>query len=192
MKWIYRHPRFYDVFDSLISMSLSDRVRRRVLTGLKVRRLLEIGVGSGKGLVYTESGFSIGLDRAPDMLRRAKSRFPGTNMIMADAHRLPFEDGSIDVSLFTFCLAVLAKPLEAISEALRVSSKVIVIDYDRPTVIPGTAWRSVCAKLGRSVFGSRDVDFESVKALAATSEGRTYYRNLYRIVVLSGVTDAGS
>ena len=192
MRWIYRHPRLYDLLDSLISMSLSDRVRSRFLTGLKVRTALEVGVGSGKGLMHTESRLPIGLDRSRNMLRRAKSRFPGAQMIMADAHRLPFEDGTIDVSIFTFCLAVLSKPLEAIREALRVSRKVVVIDYDRPTVIPYALWRSVCARLGWWLFGSRDIDFESVEALAVTAEVRTCYRNLYRVIVLTGADDAGN
>jgi ubiquinone/menaquinone biosynthesis C-methylase UbiE len=190
VKWIYRHPRFYDLLDTLVSVSLSDRVRRKALHGLKARSLLEIGVGTGKNLAHLTSLLSVGIDTSRQMLTLARARFPGTTLVIGDAHSLPFCDGSMEVSLFFYCMAVLASPVEALKEALRVSSRVIVIDYDRPRCIPRFLWNRVAARFGFRVFGSRPVDFESLAALAETSETRDYYGGLYRVMVMNGAVNA--
>ena len=190
MKWIYRHPRFYDLLDTVVSVSLSDKVRRKVLAGLKASSLLEIGVGSGKNLGHLTSVFAVGVDTSRQMLDFASTRFPGTRLVVGDAHSLPFCDGSIDVSLFSYCMAVVARPVEAVKEALRVSSRVIVIDYNRPRFVPRFLWDRFAARFGFHVFGSKQVDFESLAALAETKETRDYYGGLYRLVVLDGAGDA--
>ena len=192
MKWIYRHPRFYDLLDTVVSMSLSDKVRRKALRGLRTRSLLEIGVGSGKNLEHLTSFLSVGVDSSRQMLAFAGRRFAGARLVVGDAHCLPFCDGSMDVSLFFYCIAVLARPVEAVKEALRVSSRVIVVDYNRPKFVPRFLWDRIAARFGSCVFGSRPVDFESLAALAETRETREYYGGLYRVMVLDGAANAGN
>ena len=189
MKWIYRHPRLYDLFDTLVSFSFSDRVRRKVLGGIEAGSFLEIGTGSGKCLEYVSAGLAIGLDGSHEMLMVAKKRFPQARLVEADAHNLPFRDGSFEVSLFSFCLAVLGRPAEAIKEALRVSRKVVVLDYGRPRFVPRFLWDKTAAGVGRKVFGSGRACFETIAAAAEVSRTSEFYNRLYRLVVLDGVSD---
>jgi ubiquinone/menaquinone biosynthesis C-methylase UbiE len=190
MKWIYRHPTFYNFFDTVISFSLSDRVRRKVVSDIRARSFLEIGVGSGKNLEYANSEVRIGIDTSCEMLSMTGRRFPSTALICADAHRLPFRDASIEVSLFSYCLAVLARPADAMREALRVSRRVVVIDYYRPRLVPRLVWEKVITGFGRKVFGSNQLDFGSIAALAQRGQVRDFYQCLYRVLVLDGVSNA--
>jgi ubiquinone/menaquinone biosynthesis C-methylase UbiE len=171
-------------------MSMSDRVRRRALNGLVAERFLEIGAGSGKNFHLVDSGFKVGVDTSMRMLEHTRSRIPGVILMIADAHTLPLRDGSIDVSVFCYCLRGLARPLDALKEALRVSAQVVVIDYNKPDFIPAFLWESVINRFGRAVFGSRDLDFGSLERLGRKTQSSDLHRGLYRVIVLEGTSDA--
>jgi ubiquinone/menaquinone biosynthesis C-methylase UbiE len=190
MKWIYRHPRVYDWVDTVVSLSLSDRVRRRVLSGLRGDSLLEIGAGTGKNFRLVDSAIKIGVDRSVKMLAHAKMRFPGISVVKGDAHRLPFRDGSVDISVFCYCLRGLARPLEAVREALRVSAEVVIIDYHAPTFIPTLIWEKIVNRLGHAIFGSRDLDFTALERLGNSTEVTDLYGRLYRVVIMKGAVHA--
>jgi ubiquinone/menaquinone biosynthesis C-methylase UbiE len=192
MRWIYGHPRLYDFIDSFFSGSRSGRARKKALGGLAVESFLEIGAGSGKSFRHVTSGLTIGLDASVTMLEFARRRVPGLLAVVGDAHRLPFRDGSIEVSFFSYCLRGLAEPMDAVREALRVSRKVVIVDYNRPALMPEILWRSVVNKFGHAVFGSRDIDFESLERLAGRRQVSDLYGGLYKVMVLEGVGDAGS
>ena len=136
MKWIYSHPRVYDFVDWFVSFSMSGRARRKAIGNLVTDSFLEIGAGSGKSFCLVDSKLMIGLDRSAKMLRYAKRRFPEIVVVIGDAHSLPFRDSCIDVSVFSYCMRGLATPGEALKEALRVSSRVVIIDYSKPAFLP--------------------------------------------------------
>ena len=192
MKWIYGHPRLYDFIDSFFSGYRSERARKRALAGLAADSFLEIGAGSGKSFRHVKSGLMIGLDASVTMLESARKRAPRVIAVVGDAHRLPFRDGSVEVSFFSYCLRGLGQPLDAVREALRVSSRVIIVDYNKPALMPEFIWKRVVNKLGYAVFGSRDIDFESLERLAARRQVSELYDGLYKLMVLEGVGNAGS
>ena len=192
MKWIYGHPRLYDFVDSFFSGFRSERARKRALAGLAADSFLEVGAGTGKSFRHVKSGLMIGLDASVTMLESARKRAPGLIAVAGDAHRLPFRDGSVEVCLFSYCLRGLARPPDAVREALRVSSRVIIVDYSKPALMPDLIWKRVVNRLSYSVFGSRDIDFESLERLAARGQVSELYDGLYRLMVLEGVGDAGS
>lgn len=192
MKWIYRHPKLYDFVDSFISLSMSGRARRKAIGSLVTDSFLEIGAGSGKSFCFVDSKLMIGIDRSIKMLRYAKRRFPKVVAVIGDAHSLPFRDSCIDVSVFSYCLRGLAKPAEALKEALRVSSRVVIIDYSKPTFLPAILWERIANRLGWAVFGSRDIDFDALGRLAQQRQVRSLCGDLYRVMVLEGLSDAGS
>jgi ubiquinone/menaquinone biosynthesis C-methylase UbiE len=190
MKWIYRHPVCYNLVDSLCSLSLSDRVRLKALGRIKSDSFLEIGAGSGKSFALVDSRFKLGLDRSASMLRHARRRFPDTSVVIGDAHMLPFRDACVEVSVFSYCLRGLDRPAEAVKEALRVSSQVIIVDYNKPRGMPAVLWERVINRFGWKVFGSRDLDYGLLERLGSRSNGSALYGGLYRVVVLKGAAHA--
>ena len=65
------------------------------LDGLKPgSRLLEIGCGNGKNLMYRDDINSTGVDFVPNFVEMCKER--GLNVLQANALELPFEDNTFD------------------------------------------------------------------------------------------------
>jgi ubiquinone/menaquinone biosynthesis C-methylase UbiE len=124
------------------------------------------------------------------MLNCAKARFPGAGFILGSAYSLPLRDACVEVSVFSYSLSVLAKPVEAVQEALRVSSKVIVLEYDKPSFVPGFLWQKVVGRFGWKVYGSTNIDFETIESLAGKKIARSFCGRLYRVVVLEGAKHA--
>jgi ubiquinone/menaquinone biosynthesis C-methylase UbiE len=189
MKWIYRHPAFYNFMDSVFSLSMADRVRRRVFETLKPRSLLEIGVGSGKNMRLLACPLRMGVDTSVSMLRHTQTKFHDVALVAADAISLPLRDASFDMSVFCYVLRGLRSPVQAVREALRVSSRVVIVDYDRPRFVPRMLWDAVINRFGRRVYGSKDLDFAAIEKLGDYKEVIRYYGGLYRVIILQGSED---
>ena len=186
MKWIYRHPRRYEFVDNLCSLSLSNRVRRKALSGLSGESLLEIGIGPGKCFDIASSPVKIGVDSSPQMLETARSRFPESLLVLGTAYGLPLKDKSVEVSILSYAIKVFSRPVDALKEALRVSSRVVVIEYYKPRFIPGFLWKNVFERFGRAVYGSRRFDLDSIASLARKTTARDLYAGTYRVIVFDG------
>ena len=106
----------------------------RGLTGQAVPALLDavkvskgdrvLDVGTGPGVATTaaiERGAStVGVDFSEAMVDEARRRNPGVEFRVADAHSLPFEDGSFDVVLSNLTVHHLGDPDKFLAEAFRV------------------------------------------------------------------------
>ncbi|MGD9140881.1 MAG: methyltransferase domain-containing protein [bacterium] len=185
MRYIYRHPVLYNFLDSLGSLFLADRVRSKALASLGSGSLLEIGVGSGKNMRLMASAFRVGVDNSLDMLEFTRRKFGDVRLVAGDAVRLPVKDASFDLAVFCYVLRGLASPAEAVREALRVSARVVIVDYDRPGFIPRLVWSGVISRIGGALYGSRDLDFASIEKLGASKEVFRYYGGLFRVVILA-------
>lgn len=185
MRWIYRHPSLYNFMDSVFSLSLADRMRARVFRSLECSSLVEVGIGSGKNMGLLVSPVRVGVDTSVDMLEHTRSKFHDVRLIVGDAVSLPLKSGSFDVSVFCYALRGFKRPLDAIREGLRVSSRVVIVDYDRPYFVPRFVWERIVNRLGHALYGSRDLDFAAIEELGATREVLRYYGGLYRVIILT-------
>jgi ubiquinone/menaquinone biosynthesis C-methylase UbiE len=86
-----------------------------------VRRLLEVGVGTGRiASPLVGEGFEVtGIDASRGMLGRARSKGI-SRLVRGSAYQLPFLDGSFDATLFVHILHVLDEPERALREGGRV------------------------------------------------------------------------
>lgn len=94
-------------FDAVhtFSMEQGERAKLVVLNhlqeqGYALGTALDLGTGTGKSLATLEAVADkvIGADRNPDLLRLAQERKAGdTQLVLADATKLPFTDGSFDL-----------------------------------------------------------------------------------------------
>jgi SAM-dependent methyltransferase len=112
----------------------TDRAERALLAWLLgwfpgTRRVLEIGCGTGHFTQWLAGRgcAAIGLDRSPAMLREARTLARGTPLVLADAHRLPFRDGAVDVSALVTTLEFLEQPTRALEESVRVAERGLVL-----------------------------------------------------------------
>jgi ubiquinone/menaquinone biosynthesis C-methylase UbiE len=93
-----------------------------------VRTVLEIGCGTGHFTRWLrDEGFqAVGLDVSAAMLTQAQA-LDSLPLVRGDAHRLPFADGAVDLAVLITTLEFLARPQEALAEALRVARRGLVL-----------------------------------------------------------------
>jgi ubiquinone/menaquinone biosynthesis C-methylase UbiE len=125
--------------DPLDAATLSGLVRE--LDGAGVRRLLEVGVGTGRVAVpLAAHGLEVtGIDVSRGMLNRARAKGLG-RFALASAEHLPFAAGTFDAVLFVHVLHVLDAPERALAEAMRAARH--------------GAWAVVHPRSGRSEDGT--------------------------------------
>lgn len=105
---------------------------------------LEVAVGTGLNIpLYDETVRLTGIDLSPEMLDIAEKRAVEANRSVdlreADAHRLPFGDGSFDSVVCTYSLCNIPDPHLALGEMRRVlrgGGKLVLVDHIRSSVKP--------------------------------------------------------
>lgn len=133
-RWIY--DGFSPLFEPALSfcnrlLGYSDAGERRKLVaalGLQPgRRVLEVGVGTGRNLpglreAVGSDGFVIGADFSRGMLLQCRRRHPGrAHLLQAEAECLPFADDSFDAVLHYGAVNIFADVPAAIAEMARVT-----------------------------------------------------------------------
>lgn len=91
----------------------------------KDKDVLEVACGAGQGLGYLANTANkvVGGDIDRNILRFAKEHYKGKDNIeihLLDAHKLPFEDGSMDVVILLEAIYYLNHPEKFVEEAYRV------------------------------------------------------------------------
>lgn len=109
-----------------------------LVASLPPARTLDVACGSGFWSRHLR-GVTVGLDRSRSMARLARSRIPGSRVVLGDALRLPFADRSFDRVLNGHFYGHLPPDeREAfLSEASRVAAELVVVDSAlRPGLAP--------------------------------------------------------
>jgi ubiquinone/menaquinone biosynthesis C-methylase UbiE len=87
-------------------------------------RVLDIGTGTGVGVVAAESAVPgslvVGVDQSVEMLAVGRRARPGMNAVAAEAIQLPFRDATFDVVLASFVLAEFTRYETALFDLIRV------------------------------------------------------------------------
>jgi SAM-dependent methyltransferase len=91
-------------------------------------RLLDVGCGTGHfARQFAAGGLAVvGLDVSRAMLAEAR-KWNGLDYVLGDALSLPFADGSFDLTSIITTLEFVPDPIRALSEAVRVSRRGILL-----------------------------------------------------------------
>ncbi len=109
-----------------------------VIAALAPARTLDVACGTGF-LSRHVRGRVVGVDQSPSMTRLARSRIPGSMVVLGDPLRLPFADRSFDRVLTGHFYGHLGPDeREAfLREASRVAAELLVVDSSlRPGLVP--------------------------------------------------------
>jgi SAM-dependent methyltransferase len=104
---------------------IHDFARRAILDALALEpedRLLDVGCGGGLLLRDAlASGATVtGLDHSEEMVRLARERAPGAEVVLGSAERLPFADASFTAIAMSIVFFFLPKPIAVLCECRRV------------------------------------------------------------------------
>jgi len=102
-----------------------DFARRALLEALALGpadRLLDIGCGGGLLLrdALSSGATATGIDHSDEMVRLARERAPGAEVVLGTAERLPFADGSFTAVAMSIVFFFLPDPIAALRECRRV------------------------------------------------------------------------
>ena len=135
-----RYNRFSLIYDLLtwpVERLVFARWRRNALKGLK-GRILEIGVGTGKNLIYYDYDEVelVGVDISKGMLDRARTKakdkgYPVTLKLLS-SEKLPFKENRFDYVVSTFLLCSVSDQIKMLREMKRVlngSGKIIMLEH---------------------------------------------------------------
>lgn len=130
------------------------------------RRVLEIGVGTGKNLSHYPDGVQItGIDFTPAMLAEARRHAEVLNgrqieLIEMDAQEMSFDHDRFDAALETFVLCVAPDPGAVLRETVRVTrpgAKIGVFDYCRSNSPDMVKWQELIASAATTMGFPPDV-----------------------------------
>ncbi|MBW3653148.1 MAG: methyltransferase domain-containing protein [Actinobacteria bacterium] len=127
----------YDDLTGQVTARVAERLLDCALVGPGMR-VLDVATGPGHiaGRALARGARCTGIDIAPEMLAVARRRYPGLELIEADAdQRLPFEDRCFDAVVGGFVLNHLPRPERALAEFARVLAPAGVAAFavwDRP------------------------------------------------------------
>jgi phosphatidylethanolamine/phosphatidyl-N-methylethanolamine N-methyltransferase len=127
---------FYDYSFGVVA----GRGRRLAVRKLNEARghVLEVGVGTGLSLPGYKPGLEVtGIDLSPDMLEKASERverlgLKRKHLLVMDASRLAFANGSFDAAAVMYVMTVVPDPAAVMAElrrVLRIGGTAIVVNH---------------------------------------------------------------
>jgi demethylmenaquinone methyltransferase/2-methoxy-6-polyprenyl-1,4-benzoquinol methylase len=146
-------PRRYDVLEELLSLGQNWRWRREMVAHVDdgdPSAILDVATGTAGvalALARRTSAQITGIDITEAMLRRGHGRVARVGaadrvrLVVGQAERLPFPDGSFDALTFTYLLRYVADPAATLRELARVLKPGAAIASLEFSVPPNRVWR---------------------------------------------------
>jgi ubiquinone/menaquinone biosynthesis C-methylase UbiE len=115
-------------------------MKKRLKDNITGNRVLEVGVGTGKNLLYYPKGIEItAIDFSPGMLKRARNKASTDDVRVAliemDVQHLDFPDNYFDTVFATFVFCSVPDPVAGLTELKRVckpEGKLLLLEHMRP------------------------------------------------------------
>jgi ubiquinone/menaquinone biosynthesis C-methylase UbiE len=129
-----RFSLIYDLIESPVERFLFQKWRKKYLSKLK-GNILEIGVGTGKNLIYYNNKAKVtAIDISEGMLEKAKNKQINKEikLMIMDAQNLKFKSNSFDYIVTTCILCSIPDPVKALKEMKRVlkpNGKILMIEH---------------------------------------------------------------
>ena len=124
------------IYDATRWSGVPPEIMRKLLTTMKelfagCRTILDRGTGTGRFAEYlNDAGFDvIGIDLSLSMMAKAREK-KLRNLVQADAHRLPFRDGTFDGAIMVHVLHLVHDWVQVVHEVGRVTRKMIVAEVE--------------------------------------------------------------
>ena len=128
--------RVAEIYDATRWAGIPPEIMEKLLSTMKEQfagcgTILDIGTGTGRFAEYfNDSGFNVvGFDVSVAMMVKAREK-KLRNLVRADAHRLPFRDGTFDGAIMIHLLHLVHDWVQVVREVGRVTRKVIVAEVE--------------------------------------------------------------
>jgi demethylmenaquinone methyltransferase / 2-methoxy-6-polyprenyl-1,4-benzoquinol methylase len=194
-----RVARRYDLANHVLSLGMDFLWRARaahLVRSWKAERILDLAAGSGDLALAMQRRLPqakvVAADFSPEMIQIARSKGVGETII-ADALRLPFEDGSFDCVTIAFGLRNIADWSAALREMSRVlvtEGHVLVLDFSLPKSILRAPYRFYLHQLLPKLAGLLTGAGDAYDYLAASIEEFPSGDTMLRLIEANGFSAA--
>ncbi len=181
-----RISKIYDLLEKpMESMSMS-KWREELIEKLEGKKILEVGVGTGKNLIYYPEKLNItGIDFSKNMLEKARDKVrnkENIELIEMDAQDMQFDDNTFDTVVTSCVFCSVPDPIEGLKEIRRVcknNGKIIMLEHMRSNnevvgkfmdlinFIPLNMWganinRKTIENLIEAGFNKSDIEYQDI------------------------------
>ncbi|MEZ0536570.1 class I SAM-dependent methyltransferase [Caldicellulosiruptoraceae bacterium PP1] len=123
-----RAAKYYDTIESIMERKWFSQWRKLVFTFVKGPKVLEVGVGTGKNMIYYSLDWDIvAIDFSPKMLEKAKEKVAklqlDIDLRQMDVQHLEFTDNSFDTVVTACVFCSVPDPILGLKEIRRVLKK---------------------------------------------------------------------
>jgi ubiquinone/menaquinone biosynthesis C-methylase UbiE len=130
----------YDFIEAPLERMRFSAWRKKLQTGIKGERALEVGVGTGKNLAYYPEEVRItAIELSPRMLAQAQRKLAKSHLNVdlqeMDVQRLDFADYLFDTVFATFVFCSVPDPVDGLRELRRVckpEGRLLLLEHMRP------------------------------------------------------------
>ena len=118
-----RYDETAELYDERYAEIQSEKYGQVAIRLRKVEKILDLGCGTGMFLseLVEHGRLVVGVDVSPKMLKIAKKRAVGANLILADADHLPFTNGCFDAVVSITLLQNMPDPSATTKEIARIT-----------------------------------------------------------------------
>jgi ubiquinone/menaquinone biosynthesis C-methylase UbiE len=133
-----RISKVYDVLEKPMEAMAMVKWRVELFEKLEGGIILEVGVGTGKNLIYYSENLDVtGIDFSKNMLQKAKEKITdkkNIKLIEMDAQKMKFADNTFDTVVTSCVFCSVPDPIEGLKEIRRVcknNGKIIMLEHMR-------------------------------------------------------------
>ncbi|WP_413527701.1 class I SAM-dependent methyltransferase [Marinilactibacillus psychrotolerans] len=133
-----RVSKIYDLMEKPMESMLMDDWRKELFEKIEGKKILEVGVGTGKNLEFYSTDKEVtGIDFSEKMLEKAKNKSKDKDhvtLMEMDAENMTFEDNTFDTVVTSCVFCSVPDPVKGLKEIRRVcknGGKVITLEHMR-------------------------------------------------------------
>lgn len=133
-----RVSKIYDLMEKPMESMLMDDWRKELFEKIEGKKILEVGVGTGKNLEFYSTDKEVtGIDFSEKMLEKAKNKSKDKDhvtLMEMDAENMTFEDNTFDTVVTSCVFCSVPDPVKGLKEIRRVcknGGKVIILEHMR-------------------------------------------------------------
>ncbi len=181
-----RVSKVYDLLEKPMESMTSNKWRDKLIAAIEGKKVLEVGVGTGKNLAYYPSQLDItAIDFSKNMLEKAKAKVKNNKnikLIEMDAQDMDFDDNTFDTILTSCVFCSVPDPVKGLKEIRRVckkDGKIIMLEHmrsnkklvgklmDAVNFIPLNIWganinRRTIENLKKAGFREEDIEYQDI------------------------------
>lgn len=133
-----RISKIYDGLEKPMEALLMSQWRKDLIENIEGKKILEIGVGTGKNIKYYSKDVEVtAIDFSKKMLEKASSKIGNKNnieLVEMDVESMKFPDNSFDTLVTSFVFCSVPNPVDGLKEMRRVcknNGKILMLEHMR-------------------------------------------------------------